>query len=373
MKPDRIWPDFKGFIFQPESMQFTPTQKTVAAWAGIASLTAWALWLLGPVLTPFVVAVVFAYVLTPLVDKIKAISRLPHVLAVIFVEISFVFVLLSVLLLIVPIFAKEIPLIQEQLPVLAQRINDLSTPWLAQFGIHVNLDVASFKAFALKYLSANGEDIFGSVMSSLKLGGSVALTFIGNLVLIPVALFFFLKDWERFKALLTHMIPPKVRPTFDAFVSESDLLLGQYLRGQLSLMVILAIYFSVTLELFGFELALPLGLFTGLAFFIPYLGFGLGLILALLAGFLQFGNLYGLLSVLFVYGLGQLLESFVLTPRLVGERIGLHPLAVIFALMAFGQMFGFVGVLVALPVSAVLLVAIRRFRASYLKSSLYRG
>jgi predicted PurR-regulated permease PerM len=138
-------------------------------------------------------------------------------------------------------------------------------------------------------------------------------------------------------------------------------------------MGVLAAYFSVALALFGFDLAVPLGVFTGMAFFIPYLGFGLGMILAILAGVLQFGGLYGLLVVVGVYGTGQLVESFYLTPRLVGERIGLHPLAVIFALLAFGQLFGFLGVLIALPTSAVLLVAMRRARTRYFSSTLYQG
>lgn len=353
-------------------MQFTSSQKTAAAWVGISALLACALWLLGPVLTPFIVAAVFAYVLTPLVDKLKAMSRMPRLLCVIVVEILFFLIVVSVVMLIPPIFAKEIPLLREQLPLLAQRANVAVAPWLAQFGIQIKLDIESIKGFVLKNLSANVEDTFGSIMTSLKLGGSVALAFIGNLILIPVALFFFLKDWTRFVALLTHLIPPKVRPAFDRFMDESDLLLGQYLRGQLLVMLLLAIYFSLALKLFGFELALPLGVFTGLAFFIPYLGFGLGLLLALLAGVLQFNGFYGVLAVACVYGFGQLVESFFLTPRLVGERIGLHPLAVIFALMAFGQLFGFVGILIALPVSAVLLVAIRRLKASYISSMLYR-
>jgi len=152
--------------------------------------------------------------------------------------------------------------------------------------------------------------------------------------------------------------------------------LGQYLRGQLLVMVALAVYYSVGLALFGLDLALPIGVFTGLAVAIPYVGFGLGLVMALLAGFLEFssqtGHVNALVMVAVVYGLGQLLESFVLTPRLVGERIGLHPLAVIFALLAFGHLLGFVGVLIALPLSAVLLVAARRLRSTYLDSALYR-
>jgi predicted PurR-regulated permease PerM len=178
-------------------------------------------------------------------------------------------------------------------------------------------------------------------------------------------------------ARLLDLVPPRMRGGFDSFTDEADQVLGQYLRGQSLVMLILAVYYSLGLSLFGLELALPIGIFTGLAIFVPYLGFGLGLILATLAGFLEFATTVGpsraLIMVIVVYGAGQLIEGFYLTPRLVGKRIGLHPLAVIFALLAFGQLFGFVGVLVALPASAVLLVAVRRVRARYLESGLYRG
>lgn len=356
-------------------MQFTSTQKRTATWCLIAILVALALWFLGPVLTPFVVAAVLAYALNPLVDKLDGLGRgrLPRVLAVLIVETLFILVLLSILLLLVPIFAKELPLLREQLPLLAERLNNALIPWLAQFGIKVSLDVESIKAFVVKYLNANAEDAFGSLLSSLKLGGSVALAIIGNVVLIPVALFFLLKDWGRFIAHVLELVPPKMRTSFDSFTEEADAVLGQYLRGQLLVMGVLAIYFSVALALFGFDLAVPVGVFTGLAFFIPYLGFGLGMMLAFLAGMLQFASWYGVLVVVGVYGVGQLVESFYLTPRLVGERIGLHPLAVIFALLSFGQLFGLVGVLIALPASAVLLVAMRRARARYLASQLYQG
>ena len=160
-------------------------------------------------------------------------------------------------------------------------------------------------------------------------------------------------------------------------MAEADSVLGQYLRGQLLVMLILAVFYSVGLALFGLDLALPIGIFTGLAIFVPYLGFGVGLVLAALAGLLEFSATSGLgytaIMVAVVFGAGQVVESLFLTPRLVGERIGLHPLAVIFALLAFGQLFGFVGVLIALPVSAVLLVAIRRVRTGYLASGLYKG
>ena len=356
-------------------MQFTSTQKRSSAWFLIAALAVLALWFLGPVLTPFIIAAVMAYVLTPLVNRVDAFAKgkMPRVMAVLLVEILFILLLTSILLLIVPIFAKEIPLLREQLPLLADRLNNSIVPWLAKFGINVSLDAGSVKSFAVKYLSANFEEMFSNVLTSVRLGGSVALALLGNLVLIPVALFFLLKDWHSFVRRIQELVPPKVRPAYDSFINESDQVLGQYLRGQLLVMGLLAVYFSVALALFGFDLAVPVGVFTGLAFFIPYLGFGLGLLLALLAGLLQFGGWYGVLVVAGVYGFGQLFESFFLTPRMVGERVGLHPLVVIFALLAFGQLFGFLGVLIALPASAVLLVAIRRVKASYLLSKLYNG
>ncbi|MFZ9511699.1 MAG: AI-2E family transporter, partial [Burkholderiaceae bacterium] len=189
---------------------------------------------------------------------------------------------------------------------------------------------------------------------------------------IPVARVYLLLDWDDRLDRLRGLIPPRLRASVESFTTECDHVLGQYLRGQLLVMLAMAVFFSIGLSLFGLDVALPVGVFTGLAMFVPYLGFGAGLLLATLAGLLQFASVKALLMVAVVFGLGQLLESLVLTPRLVGQRIGLHPLAVIFALLAFGQLFGLVGVLVALPASAVLLVALRRGRAEYLDSRLYR-
>ncbi|MBI5279286.1 MAG: AI-2E family transporter [Burkholderiales bacterium] len=356
-------------------MQFTPSQKRAAAWLLIALLAVAVLQALGPVLTPFVVAAVLAYALTPVVDRVDAMwkGRVPRVLAVIIVELLFIVALLGVALLVVPVLAKEIPLMREQVPVLLDRLNESLAPWLAQFGLQVSLDLASLKAQVLTYLNANWEDAFPSVWSSLKLGGSVALAVLGNVVLVPVALFYLLLDWKQIVARVMDLVPVRARPSVDSFASESDQVLGQYLRGQLLVMLIMSLYYAIGLALFGLDLALPIGVFTGLAMFVPYLGFGLGLVLATLAGLLQFASLKALVMVAAVYGSGQVIESLFVTPRFVGERIGLHPLAVIFALLSFGQVLGFVGVLVALPASAVLLVAIRRARASYLASKLYQS
>lgn len=345
------------------------------AWFSIATVAVLALWLLGPVLTPFAVAAVLAYMLTPLVDRLDSLcrGRVPRVLAVAVVELLFMVVLLAIALLIVPILFKEAPLMRDQLPQLLESVTNWLKPLLAQLGVKVALDPVSIKAFVVKYLNANVEDALASLVSSVRLGGSLAMAVVGNLVLIPVALFYLLMDWDRFIAQLMSLVPTRLRPGFDSFVGEADEVLGQYLRGQLLVMLIMAAFYAIGLVLFGLDLGLPIGLFTGLAMFVPYLGFGVGMVLATLAGLLQFASIKALVMVAVVYGVGQFVESLFLTPRLVGERIGLHPLAVIFALLAFGQVFGFVGVLVALPVSAVMLVGIRRIRDSYLASHLYQG
>lgn len=360
-------------------MQFTPTQKRLTAWALIAAAFGLVFWQLKAVLVPFVVAAVMAYALNPVVNWIDHVGkgRVPRLLAVVLVEVLFAVTVLGVLLLVVPILAKELPLMRDQLPGLLDAANESLKPWLAQFGIQVKFDAASLRAFVLKYMNANFEDVFSSLLVSLQLGGSVAFALIGNAILIPVALFYLLLEWDDLMLALRELVPPRLRAGSDSFMQEADEVLGQYLRGQLLVMGLLAVYYTVALALFGLDLALPIGVFTGLAVFVPYLGFGVGLVLATLAGLLEFsaqsGLGYTVVMVAVVYGLGQLLESFFLTPRLVGERIGLHPLAVIFALLAFGQLLGFVGVLIALPVSAVLLVAIRRIRQGYLASGLYRG
>ena len=342
------------------------------AWGALALGLALLLWLLGPVLTPFIVAAVLAYALHPAVEALAA-RRVPRLLAVLCVESVAILLLLALGLLLVPVIAKELPLLREQIPLLAERVNGALGPWLAKYGIHVSLDSASIKAFVLKMLDANLEEWVAAALSSARIGGSALLALVGNAVLMPVALFYLLSDWPRVVAEAQSLIPPAQRARVLGFLDECDAVLGQYLRGQLMVMAVLAVFYSAALALAGFELALPVGVFTGLAIFIPYLGFGLGLMLALLAGLLQFTSWYGVVAVAVIYGLGQLAESLVLTPRLVGERIGLSPLAVIFALLVFGHLFGFVGVLVALPVSALLLVALRRARAAYLASRLYQG
>ena len=353
-------------------MTLTSAQRRTATWIALSLLLLLALWLLAPVLTPFVIAVVLGYVLHPAVERLAG-RRVPRWIAVALVEVAAIVAALAVLLLIVPILSKQLPLLREQIPLLADRLNTSVGPWLAKMGMNVALDTESIKAFVLKYLDANLEDWIATALSSARIGGSILLAVVGNAFLVPVVLFYLLMDWNNLTERFAALVPPRMRDSVHGFANECDAVLGQYLRGQLLVMLVLAAYYSVGLTLFGFDLAVPVGVFTGLAVFIPYVGFGLGLTLALISGALQFAGWHGLIGVAVVYGIGQVIESFLLTPQLVGERIGMSPITVIFALLAFGHLFGFVGVLVALPLSALLVVAVRHVRETYLGSRLFLG
>jgi predicted PurR-regulated permease PerM len=352
-------------------MTLSSAQRRTLSWTALAAVGVLLLWLLGPVLTPFVVAAVLAYVLHPLVERLA--RRCPRALAALLVELLALLLMLALVLLIVPVMTKELPLLKAQIPGLLDRLNASLAPLLARLGVNVQLDFAGLKALLGQLMDANGEDWMAKALASARIGGSVLLSVMGNLVLVPVVLFYLLVDWPSLTGRAMRLVPRRLHDGVVSFLSECDDVLGQYLRGQLLVMVALAAYYAVALSLCRFDLALPLGIFTGLAVAIPYLGFGLGMVLSLLAALLQFGTFGGVALVAAVYGVGQVLESFVLTPRLVGERIGLGPLAVIFALMAFGQLFGFVGVLIALPASAVVSVALRRAQARYLASRLYHS
>ncbi|MGZ5129936.1 MAG: AI-2E family transporter [Caldimonas sp.] len=353
-------------------MLLTPAQRRTVNWIALAIAVGALIWLLAPVLTPFAIGAVLAYALHPSVEKLAA-RRVPRLLAVALVEIGALVAAAALILLVVPILSKELPLLRDQLPLLVERINHAVSPWLMQMGVNVGLDPASLKAFLLKYLDANWDDSIATALASVRIGGSIILTVVGYIVLVPVVLFYLLVDWPHYIVRIVNLVPPRLRGTVASFAGDCDTVLGQYLRGQLLVMLMMAAFYSVGLALFGFELAVPVGVFTGLAIFVPYVGFGIGLVLALLAGALQFGGWYGPVAVFVVYGIGQIVEGMFLTPKMVGERIGMSPLTVIFALFAFGHLFGFVGVLIALPMSALIAVVVARLRAGYTKSSLYAG
>jgi predicted PurR-regulated permease PerM len=356
-------------------MSSSPDYRFHAAWLAITAVLLGLLWWLAPVLTPFLVAAAMAYALNPLVTWLQSRlgASLPRFVLVLLVEVLFLLAVLALLGLVVPVFFKEAGRIQAQLPTLLALLQTELAPLLAKIGVDVNLDQPSIKAFFSTYLSTMWDSGLSAMLSSLQIGGSVALALIGNLVLIPVALYYFLMDGHHVLSHARDWIPVKAKDSVGSFVDEADAVLGEYLRGQLLVMLILSVYYVAALSVFGLSVAWPIGVFTGLAVFVPYVGFGIGLLLAALSGFLEMAPMQAGLMLAVVFGLGQLIEGFILTPRLIGERIGLHPLTVIFALLAFGQLLGFVGILIALPASAVLLVALRRLRSRYLASRLYAG
>jgi predicted PurR-regulated permease PerM len=354
----------------------TPEQKQTLLWLAVGASLIAMLVLLGPILSPFIIAAILAYALNPGVDWLASCHigklRIPRAVAVVLMMLLLIIILLVLVLIVVPLLQKQIPLLQERIPSFLVRMQQLVAPRLAEFGIDVQLDSASLWQAATEYLSASGEEIWSTLLASARVGGTAVLAWMATLFLVPVVLFYLLLDWHGLLARTANVIPRRWLGKTVAIASEADDLLAQYLRGQLLVMLILAIYYSTALAFADFDVALPVGILTGILVFIPFIGFGLGLTLALIAGFLQFDGLYGLVMVAVIYGIGQVLESTFLTPYLVGERIGLHPLAVIFALLAFGHLFGFVGVLLALPAFAVLAVALRHLNDSYRNSSFYK-
>ncbi len=354
---------------------FTSEQKQSWLWLAVGLALVAMLVLLGPVLAPFIAAAILAYALNPAVDWLAArrIGKfaLSRSIAVMIVMLLLLAAILALILIVVPILQKEIPLLQEQIPQFLTSLNETLSPILRQFGVKVRLDLAGIQKLLSQQFAASSDEVWSAVLSSAKVGGIAILGWIGTLILIPVVLFYLLLDWHALLLRIENTVPRRWIGRTTNMAHEANGLLAQYLRGQLAVMLALAIYYSVALALVGLEVALPVGILTGVLVFIPYLGYGLGLILALITAILQFDGLYGLIAVASIYGAGQIIESFFLTPRLVGERIGLHPLAVIFALLAFGQLFGFVGVLLALPAAAIVSVAAKHLHTHYLNSSFY--
>lgn len=350
----------------------TPVQRRAMVWLAIALGVGILLWLLSPVLTPFLLGAILAYILQPGVAWLVR-RRVPRALAALLMILLFTLLVTLLVLLVLVVIQKEGPQLRQQVPLFFAHVSGWLQPKLALLGLADSLDFASIRDLVMGQLEGSAQTVALYAWTSLRTSGNLAMTVIGNLVLVPLVLFYLLFDWNRMLARAQIVVPRRWLAKTQQLARDMDQMLSQYLRGQLLVMGVLAVYYSLALSVARFEIALPVGIFTGLAVFIPYIGFATGLSLALVAALLQFGDWYGFGAVALIYGFGQLVESFYLTPRLVGERIGLHPLAVIFALLAFGQLFGFFGVLLALPVSAILSVAIRELRESYLASSLYNN
>jgi len=327
--------------------------------------------LLGEILTPFLIGAILAYIGNPAVSWGER-HRVPRTVGTLLVLIVTILVVFGLILVLTPLVHSEFAQLLQRLPEIAVLLQTKFAPWLQeQFGIELQLDMASIKEMISQNLP-DAQSLTPKVLSSVKAGGTLILAIVINLALIPVVMFYLLRDWNIILARMEELTPRRWLAKLRTVAIEVDDVLAEFLRGQVSVMVVLAIYYAIALSIAGLQFAVPIGILTGLLVFVPYVGFGLGLVLGVLAALLQWHGLPGFVAVLAVYGIGQLLEGYVLVPWLVGDRIGLHPVAVIFALLAFGQLFGFAGVLLALPASAVLLVALRHLRKAYNDSALYR-
>jgi len=345
------------------------------AWVGLAAAAVLlaALWLLGPILTPFLFSALLAYLFDPLVDRLEArgLSRELSVSIVFLLPIS---VLVAVPLLLVPVLETQVRVLVGSVPVAIDWARDTLVPWLQQhFGVDPDLlDVEGLKRAVTEHWRQAG-GIAANVVAYATRSGFALAGWAVSVVLVPVVTFYTLRDWDRMVAAVHDLLPRDVEPTVSALASESDEALGAFLRGQLMVMLALGTIYTVGLWLCGLKLALLIGLIAGLVSFVPYLGTIVGVGAATVAMLLQSGDPLDLLPVAGVFVAGQVLEGFWLTPRLVGDRIRLHPVAVIFAVMAGGQLFGFLGVLLALPVTAVLGVLVRWAHREYKTSEVYHG
>jgi len=340
--------------------------------AGAAIVLAAMLTWLGPVLMPFLVGVVFAYLGAPLM-KFAERRRVPRGLAATGVVVLFALAVVALFVVLLPLVESEFSLAARRVPDLAAKAAARLSAWLKEtFDITLALDPPAFKAFLAEHAD-DAQDLSRKLLPAVKAGGLLVMSILVNLALIPVVMFYLLRDGKMIALRVNDLLPRHWEGKVRIILKQIDAVLAEFVRGQLMVMTVLAIYYAVGLSLAGLDRAVAIGILTGLLVFIPYVGFGLGLVLGVLAAILQWSGWGAFLGVLSVYGIGQLLENYILVPWLVGDRIGLHPLAVIFSLLAFGHLFGFSGVLLALPVSAALLVGLRHLRAAYLESPVYRG
>ncbi len=343
-------------------------------WAGLAVGVFWLVWLLSPILTPFVVAALLGWLGDPLVDRLELRGRSRNT-AVILVFTLMVLLLALVLVILVPLIEGQIATLVQSLPGYQIWFTGVAIPWVET---RTGLELATWLDLdhLIELLRSNWERAGGvaaTVMSYVSRSGFALIGMLTNLVLIPVITFFFLRDWDLIVQRVASMVPRDHIDTVTRLSKASSEVLGGFLRGQFLVMVILGVMYGLGLWAVGLDLGILIGIIAGLLTFVPYLGPTSGVVLGVLAALMQYGDWKHIVGVLAVFGVGQVIESYWLTPKLVGDRIGLHPVAVIFAVLAGGQLFGFLGMLLALPLAAVVNVLLRFAHERYTGSTLYAG
>ena len=329
--------------------------------------------LLGPVLTPFLVSMILAYLANPIVDRLGRIG-LGRTLSVCVVFAVVIAVLILALLIVIPNTIRQIHNVITLLPDIGVWLQTTLVPKLSHY-VDINPDVFNLKEIS-SYLSTEWQKA-GNILEYISnaIGGSTmtVFAFLVNMFLVPVVTFYLLRDWKRIIVNVSLLIPRNLAPKVNTLVCECNMVLGSFLKGQLMVMCLLGLTYGLGLWLVGLQFAMLVGLIAGMASIVPYMGFIVGISIALVMAFFQFSSLLPIGGVVLVFMVGQGLEGMVFTPLLVGDKIGLHPVAVIFAIMAGGQLFGFTGVLLALPVAAVIMVLLVHLYGNYKGSRLYQA
>lgn len=327
--------------------------------------------LLGPILSPFIVSAVLAYILNPLVVKLQRRGVRRGLAALVVMSAAFL-VLIALMLVIIPMLVEQVNSVVAKIPAIVDFVQSKAIPWFnGYFGKYFTVNADTVTAWLRSNLPALQAQVQKWMPMLMQQGTSLAV-WLGNLVMLPLLLYYFLRDWNRWADGLRTMVPRRYLDTYNRISGNMDRVLGEFMRGQLLVMIVMGLIYGIGLMLVGLDSGFAIGMVAGILVFIPYLGAFTGLLLATLAAVLQFNGWTGLLLVWGVFGIGQFLESFFITPQIVGERIGLSPFWVIFALLAFGQLMGFVGMLVALPLAAVAQVLLQEGKIVYLNSTFYR-
>jgi predicted PurR-regulated permease PerM len=337
----------------------------------IVAAIAYVTWLLAPVLMPFAVAAMLAYLGDPLADRLERFGLSRNWAATIVFTVLLLAVV-GVLLLLIPLIARQVENLVENLPRYGEWAQGTAWP-LLQARLHLDprmFDSDRLLAAIKAHLGSIG-DIATTVLGKVSRSGLGVVQWLANLVLIPVVAFYLLRDWDRLVATIDRMLPRSVEPTIAYLARESNQVLGAFVRGQLLVMLALGVFYGTGLGVVGLTVGPLIGMVAGLLSFVPYLGFIVGFIAAIIAVLVQYGDWTHVLLVCGVFAVGQLLEGYVLVPKLVGDKIGLHPVAVIFAVLAGGSLFGFLGVLLALPAASVIMVLLRYLLERYQMSELY--
>ena len=350
------------------------TLRRIFILVGIALLL-WTLYLLKPVLIPFASAFIIAYLFNPLVDKIHRIG-LPRWVAISIVFIGIGVVITWAIWYLVPLVWQQLMYAKSSIPASIHWINSTFLPWSSKtFSlVPMELDVDQISTAVMDYIQTNySTDSIQSVVVKLAQSGLNFIQVGGTVVLIPIIAFYFLLEWDRMLESMRRLIPRSYEKSTLKIVGECHQVLGAFVKGQFLVMFLLGVIYAVGLQLIGLEVGLIIGMVAGLCSIIPYLGFAVGIIAAIVAAFFQFGlDWTHIILVCVVFGIGQMVEGYILQPFLLGDKIGLSPVAVVFAVLAGAQLGGIVGMLIALPVAAVIVVLLRHLRDFYEQSEVYR-